>query len=63
MLKLNGILLLIGLIQISFSWVPKIVWTFWNKPFEQDDHILQALHRHHKMTLEPKGWEIRHLNS
>ena len=48
---------------MSLSWVPKIVWTFWSKPFEQDDHILQALHRHHKVTLEPKGWEIRHLNS
>ena len=53
---MRAFLIYIVLLQLSICWIPRIVWTFWDKPLEQDHHILQAMHRHHKAVLEPKGW-------
>ncbi len=42
------------------EWLPKVVWTFWDKEIPQDDHMHHIFEHNHKLMAS--GWEIRHIN-
>lgn len=61
-MSLNIFLLLLFLFlgSCQSAWLPKIVWTYWEDPFTDKDHLMNSFSRNHKEMLE--GWELRHLN-
>lgn len=60
--QLKNVLVLFIFIQQMFcSWLPKVVWTFWDKPIEQENHFIQALHINHIKKLGT-DWEIKYLD-
>jgi hypothetical protein len=46
--------------QSSKSWIPKIIWTYWETPIQNNDHIKKVFELNRKIMA--KDWEIRHIN-
>ncbi len=62
MSKINLVLVVLVVLQQAFcSWMPKVVWTFWDKPIEQENHLIKALHHNHIQKLGP-DWQIKYFD-